>query len=64
VNDRAEFLDWVTTTLYEAEVDGLERTSVSVDGQQRSYILRVTQAYRREGGEWKVVHRHGDFVTE
>jgi ketosteroid isomerase-like protein len=26
--------------------------------------LRVTQVYRREGGEWKVVHRHGDTVAE
>ena len=24
------------------------------------YTLRVTQVYRREAGEWKVVHRHGD----
>lgn len=43
---------------------GLERTSASVDGQPRSYILRATQIYRREGGEWKVAHRHADSVTE
>jgi len=43
---------------------GLERTSASVDGQPRSYRLRVTQVYRRERGEWKVTHRHGDTVTE
>jgi ketosteroid isomerase-like protein len=42
---------------------GLEHTSASVDGEPRSYVLRVTQVYRREGGEWKVVHRHGDTVT-
>ena len=36
----------------------------SVDGQPRSYTLRATQVYRREGGEWKVAHRHGDTVTE
>jgi ketosteroid isomerase-like protein len=42
---------------------GLEHTSASVDGEPRSYVLRVTQIYRREGGEWKVVHRHGDTVT-
>jgi ketosteroid isomerase-like protein len=41
---------------------GLERTSASVDGEPRSYVLRATQIYRREGGEWKVVHRHGDTV--
>lgn len=43
---------------------GLEHTSASVDGQPRSYTLRATQVYRREGGEWKVAHRHGDTETE
>lgn len=42
---------------------GLEHTSVSVDGEPRSYILRATQIYRREDGLWKVTHRHGDTVT-
>ena len=43
---------------------GLDHISASVDGRPRTYTLRVTQVYRREGGEWKVVHRHGDTVTE
>ena len=43
---------------------GVEHTSTSVDGEPRSYKLRATQVYRREGGEWKVAHRHGDTVTE
>ena len=43
---------------------GREHTSASVDGQPRTYTLRATQVYRREGGEWKVAHRHGDVVTE
>lgn len=43
---------------------GLEHTSVSVDGQPRTYTLRATQVYRRESGEWRVAHRHGDTVTE
>ena len=42
---------------------GLEHTSASVDGEPRTYTLRATQVYRREHGEWKVVHRHGDTVT-
>jgi ketosteroid isomerase-like protein len=42
---------------------GLEHTSASVEGDPRSYILRATQVYRREGGEWKVAHRHADTVT-
>jgi ketosteroid isomerase-like protein len=42
----------------------LEHTSASVDGQPRTYTLRVTQVYRREAGEWRVAHRHGDTVSE
>jgi ketosteroid isomerase-like protein len=42
---------------------GLEHTSVSVDGQPRTYTLRTTQVYRREFGEWRVAHRHGDTAT-
>jgi ketosteroid isomerase-like protein len=37
-----------------------EVTSTSVSHRPRSYVLRVTQVYRRENGAWKVVHRHGD----
>ena len=43
---------------------GLEHTSATVNGEPRTYTLRATQVYRREGGEWKVAHRHGDTVTE
>lgn len=46
-----------------AHTAGLEHTSTSVDGEPRSYVLRVTQVYRRENGEWMVAHRHGDTVT-
>lgn len=41
----------------------LEHTSASVDGEPRTYTLRATQVYRREDGEWRVSHRHGDTVT-
>jgi ketosteroid isomerase-like protein len=41
---------------------GFEHTSASVDGVPRTYTLRATQVYRREDGEWKVAHRHGDTV--
>lgn len=43
---------------------GFEHTSASLDGEPREYTLRATQIYRRENGEWKVVHRHGDAVHE
>lgn len=42
---------------------GLEHTSASVDGEPRTYTLRATQVYRREDGEWKVAHRHGDTAS-
>ena len=42
---------------------GYERHSVSVEGGPvKPHVLRVTHVYRRENGEWKVVHRHGDEV--
>jgi ketosteroid isomerase-like protein len=47
-----------------AYTEGFEHTSASVDGQPRTYTLRATQVYRREAGEWRVVHRHGDTVSE
>ena len=42
----------------------LEHTTVSVEGRQpRQVLLRVTTIFRREDGEWKVVHRHGDSLA-
>jgi ketosteroid isomerase-like protein len=42
---------------------GYEHTSVSWDGVPlQPYVLRVTHAYRREEGGWKIVHRHADRV--
>jgi ketosteroid isomerase-like protein len=43
---------------------GYEHTQASVNGEPRTYSLRVTQIYRREDGEWKVAHRHADTVPE
>ena len=38
-----------------------EHTTCSVNGAPpQPYMLRVTTVFRREDGEWKVVHRHGD----
>jgi ketosteroid isomerase-like protein len=42
---------------------GYERHSVSIEcGPVQPHTLRVTHVYRRENGEWKLVHRHGDEV--
>ncbi len=41
-----------------------EHNTVAVDGEPRTYTLRVTQIYRREDGEWKLAHRHGDELAE
>jgi ketosteroid isomerase-like protein len=43
---------------------GFEHTQASVNGEPRTSTLRATQIYRREGGEWKVVHRHADTVPD
>jgi ketosteroid isomerase-like protein len=42
---------------------GYERFDVYTDdGPVESVTLRVTHVYRREEGEWRIVHRHGDFA--
>lgn len=44
-----------------AYVVGFERAASSVAGAAREELaLRVTQVYRREGGGWRLVHRHAD----
>ena len=43
---------------------GFEECTVSVQGgPPRRQKLRVTQVYRREDGQWKVVHRHGEGLS-
>lgn len=42
---------------------GYEHTSTSIRGEAQSYTLRVTNIYRREDGDWKLVHRHADRVA-
>jgi ketosteroid isomerase-like protein len=42
---------------------GYERFTAAVgDGPAEPYTVRVTHVYRRENGEWKIVHRHGDLA--
>ena len=40
---------------------GIEHTTASVGGAAPlPYELRVTTIFRREDGDWKIIHRHGD----
>lgn len=42
---------------------GFERfTEHFGDGETKPWTVRVTHAYRRENGEWRIVHRHGDLA--
>ena len=41
---------------------GYEIDDVVLDGATTRQRLRVTQIYRREDGQWRLVHRHGDFA--
>ena len=42
----------------------IEHTTASIRGKPAApYQLRVTTVFRREDGEWKVVHRHADPVS-
>ncbi len=43
---------------------GYERNRVHVEGAPRAYTLRVTHVYRREDGQWRIVHRHADYPPE
>ena len=41
---------------------GVARFVVSMDGAEPApVVIRLTHAYRREDGVWKVVHEHSDF---
>lgn len=41
------------------EVETLKR---QVEGKPADPTVRATMVYRREDGEWKVLHRHGDIL--
>jgi ketosteroid isomerase-like protein len=43
----------------------IERSSVLYTGRTETQpqILRVTMLFRREHGDWKIVHRHADTMV-
>jgi ketosteroid isomerase-like protein len=41
---------------------GYERGELAIDGKKQHVRVRVTQIFRHENNEWKMVHRHGDFA--
>ena len=42
---------------------GFERfNEVLDDGTHKPWTVRVTHVYRREGDDWRIVHRHGDMA--
>lgn len=45
---------------------GIQRSTVKMKGQDDDIIfnLRVTEIFRKENGEWKLMHRHADKLTE
>jgi ketosteroid isomerase-like protein len=48
-----------------AYIVAFEHTTASVNGAPpQPYVLRVTTLFRREDGDWKVIHRHGDPASE
>jgi len=40
---------------------GIERGRGVIAGEQIEFQHRVTNVYRREGGQWKMVHHHTDI---
>lgn len=48
-----------------AYVLAVERTTAAVRGSEpKPYMLRSTTIFRRDDGEWKIVHRHADPIDD
>lgn len=52
-----QFIQVVEDIAYEL---GVEHAQFSISGEPLSLNSRVTNIYRRQGGDWKIIHHHGD----
>lgn len=45
---------------------GIQRSTVKMKGQENDIIfnLRITEIFRKENDEWKLMHRHADKLSE
>lgn len=45
---------------------GIQRSVVKMKGQDKDVVfnLRVTEIFRKENNEWKLMHRHADKLSE
>ena len=41
---------------------GVQEAVVEIDGRPVPMTLRITELFRREEGEWTLVHRHADML--
>jgi ketosteroid isomerase-like protein len=62
---RVENISLVVASEMAYSVD-IERTKIRLahTDEVRAMALRVTSVFRRESGQWKVVHRHADPLVE